>query len=152
MEPNKDFKELVELFSANEVEFVIVGGYALAFHGAPRFTGDLDLYVRPTPKNADRILKALDQFGFASLGIMESDLLTEDRVVQLGVPPVRVDIMTSIAGVSWERAWANKVPGVYGETSVFFLGKEEFILNKKVCGRPQDLADIAALQSEDFRA
>ena len=145
MQPNKDFNELVGLFNDNEVEFVIVGAYALAFHGAPRFTGDLDIYVHPTTKNAARVLRALDEFGFGEIGLQLSDFSTEDKVTQLGLPPVRIDIMTSITGVSWNEAWSNKVSGHYGSQPVFFLGKDEFIRNKKSIGRPQDLADIAAI-------
>lgn len=147
MEPNKDFNELVELFNDNDVEFVIVGAYALAFHGAPRFTGDLDIYVHPTTKNAGRVLRALNKFGFGEIGLELSDFTVEDKVTQLGVPPVRIDIMTSITGVSWNEAWSNKVSGHYGSQPVFFLGRNEFIANKKAIGRPQDLADIAAIDS-----
>ncbi len=147
MEPNKDFNELVELFNDNEVEFVIVGAYALAFHGAPRFTGDLDIYVHPTTKNAGRVLCALNKFGFGEIGLELGDFSVEDKVTQLGVPPVRIDIMTSINGVSWNEAWSKKVSGHYGSQAVFFLGRDEFIANKKAIGRPQDLADIAAIDS-----
>ena len=147
MEPNKDFKELLELFSENSVEFVIVGAYALAFHGAPRFTGDLDLLVRPDSQNASRILRALDTFGFGSVGLQTKDFSELDQIIQLGVPPLRIDLLTSISGVSWEQAWANKVSGFYHDLPVFFLGKDEFIANKKAAGRPQDLADVAALDS-----
>ena len=92
MEVQPDFKELLALFNAHGVEYLIVGGYALAFHGAPRFTGDLDLWVRPAKKNAQRIVAALREFGFGSLNLAEQDFADRDRVVQLGVPPVRVDI------------------------------------------------------------
>lgn len=148
MEPNKDFKELLALFSANHVEFVIVGAYALAFHGAPRFTGDLDLLVHPDVNNAARILRALDAFGFGSLGLEGKDFSDEDRIVQLGVPPVRIDIMTSITAITWDKVWENKVGGLYDDIPVFFLGRSEFIANKQASGRPQDLADVAALESE----
>jgi len=143
MEPNKDFKELLELFSENSVEFVIVGAYPLAFHGAPRFTGDLDPLVRPDSQNASRILRALDIFGFGSVGLQTRDFSELDQIIQLGVPPLRIDLLTSISGVSWEQAWAKS--GFYHDLPVFFLGKDEFISNKKAAGRPQDLADVAAL-------
>ena len=103
MEIQSDFKELLELFNANKVEYVVVGGYALAFHGAPRFTGDIDFFVRSEPENAKRILESLRQFGFESLELSEEDFTCPDRVIQIGVPPVRIDIMTSLTGVSWQR-------------------------------------------------
>jgi hypothetical protein len=145
MEIQKDFKELLELFNAHKVEYIVVGGYALAFHGAPRFTGDIDLLVKPDSKNAQRILAALNDFDFGSLALSESDFTREGSVVQLGVPPVRIDIITSITGVDWEKAQAGRVTGDYGGVVASFLGKKEFILNKKATGRKKDLADIEAL-------
>jgi hypothetical protein len=145
MEIQKDFKELLELFNAHKVEYIVVGGYALALHGAPRFTGDIDLLVKPDTENARRILAALDEFGFGSLNLCEPDFVRMENVVQLGVPPVRIDIMTSLTGVDWEKAQASKVAGDYGGTKVCFLGKKEFIANKKALGRKKDLADLEAL-------
>ena len=148
MEIQKDFKELLELFNAHKVEYLIVGGYALAFHGAPRFTGDIDLLIKPDSENAKRILTALAEFGFGSLELSEADFTASQRVVQLGVPPVRIDIMTSITGILWEKAMAGKVSGSYGQTSVHFIGKEDLIANKKALGRKKDLADLEALGQE----
>ena len=122
-----------------------MGSYALAFHGAPRFTGDIDLFVRPDFANAKRILEALAEFGFGSLNLSEADFVTPENVVQFGVPPVRVDIMTSLTGVSWEKAQADKIRGSYGTTGVFFISKKDLIANKKAIGRNKDLADIEAL-------
>jgi hypothetical protein len=104
MDLPKDFSELLESFNATGVEYLLVGGYALAHHGAPRYTGDLDLFVHATPENARRILEALEAFGFGSLGLTVEDFSAPDRVVQLGRPPVRVDILTSINGVTWDEA------------------------------------------------
>jgi hypothetical protein len=134
--------------NANHVEFVVVGAYALAFHGVPRFTGDLDLLVHPSVAGAARVLQALDAFGFGSLGFEVKDFSVEDRIAQLGVPPVRIDIMTSITGIAWDRVWETKVEGHYDDLPVFFLGKSEFIANKQATGRPQDLADVAALEQD----
>jgi hypothetical protein len=145
MEIQKDFKELLELFNVHKVEYIVVGGYALAFHGAPRFTGDIDLLVKPDSKNAQRILVALNDFGFGSLALSKSDFTREGSVVQLGVPPVRIDIITSLTGVDGDKAQAGKVAGDYGGVATSFLGKKEFILNKKATGRKKDLADIEAL-------
>jgi len=152
MEIRNDFKELLVLFSVrspqdnkHKVEYLIVGGYALAFQGAPRFTGDIDLFVRPARENAKRILAALDEFGFGSLDLSEDDFTTPGKVIQLGVPPIRIDIITRVSGVSWKKANLDKVSGQYDQTPVFFIGWEDFITNKKATGRKKDDADIEAL-------
>jgi hypothetical protein len=125
-----------------------VGGYALAFHGAPRFTGDLDILVKPDPENARRILDALDEFGFKSVGLATGDFESPDKVVQLGVPPVRVDIITSLTGVSWEEAFSGRTEGKYGDIVVHYIGRKQFVLNKRATGRKRDLADLEALGEE----
>jgi hypothetical protein len=141
----QDFKELLELLNSHKVEYLVVGSYALAFHGAPRFTGDIDLFVKPDFANAKRILGALAEFGFGSLNFSETDFTLPDNIVQLGVPPVRVDIMTSLTGVSWDKAQSGKVSGNCGDTVVFYIGKKDLIANKKSLGRTKDMADIEAL-------
>lgn len=145
MEPQSDFKELLALFNAHQVEYMIVGAYALGFHGAPRYTGDLDLLVRPDPENARKILKVLQEFGFGALDISVEDFTTKERVVQLGVPPVRVDILTSITAIEWEQAVSHRVSGTFGKVPTFFIGLDDFIVNKKACGRHKDLADVEVL-------
>ncbi len=145
MKVESDFSELLALFNARGIEYVIGGGYALAFHGAPKYTGKLDLLVRADEENAKRVLAALDAFGLGSLAVSVGDLTTPDRVVQLGVPPVRVDLVTSIDGVTWEEAWTGRAPGAYGDVPVSFLGRAEFVRNKRTTGRHKDLADIEAL-------
>ena len=146
MEIQKDFKELLELFNAHKVEYIIVGGYAVAFYGAPRFTGDIDILVGPDGDNAKRILAALDEFGFASLDLSETDFTSPDNVIQLGVPPIRIDIMTSLTAVTWEKAKAGKVSGDYCNTTVHFISREDLIANKKALGRKKDQADLEALE------
>jgi hypothetical protein len=148
MEVQPDFRDLLALFNAHHVEYMIVGGYALAFHGAPRFTGDLDILVRPDPGNAQRVLSALDEFGFASVGLTKEDFARPDQIVQLGVPPVRIDIITTITGVSWEEALKGRKAGIYGEIPVHYIGREQFIANKRATGRKRDLADLEALGVE----
>ncbi|MCA9408960.1 MAG: hypothetical protein KC733_09740 [Candidatus Omnitrophica bacterium] len=145
MEIQQDFKELLRLFQENHVDFLIVGGYALAFHGAPRFTGDIDVYVKPDEDNAIKILKALDEFGFGGLGISVEDLSVEEKVLQLGVPPVRVDIITSLSGITWEEAYKNREKGFFADLEVFFIGKSDFIKNKRATSRKRDLSDIEEL-------
>ena len=148
MEAQPDFRDLLVLFNAKRVKYIIVGGYALAFHGAPRFTGDLDLFVQPDPRNARFVLAALDDFGFGSIGLSAVDFEKPDHVVQLGVPPVRIDITTSLTGVSWEEAFSGRVEGKYGDVPVYYLGREQFIANKRAIGRKKDLADLEALGEE----
>ena len=145
MEVQPDFKELLELLNAHEVEFLLVGGYALAFHGAPRFTGDLDLLVHPDAENSLRILRALDEFGFGALGLTPADFQSPEKVVQLGVSPVRVDLITSLTGVTWEEAYEGRIAGTYGGVPVHYLGRRQFVANKRATGRKQDLADLEAL-------
>ena len=147
MEVQKDFKELLESFNARGVEYVIVGAHALAFHGVPRYTGDL--LVKPNGDNARRIMEGLTAFGFGSIGLEASDFETPGNVVQLGRPPVRVDIMTSIDGVSWEAVDRDKARGQYGDLDVFYIGREQFIANKRAIGRHTDLADIEMLEADD---
>jgi hypothetical protein len=145
MEVHQDYKELLKLLNAHKAEFVIVGAYALAFHGVPRFTGDMDILVKPDSKNAEKILAALKEFGFGSLYLTVSDFQYLDKVVQLGVAPVRVDLITSLTGLSWQEVSSGKVQGTYGDVPVYYLGRKELISNKKALGRKKDLADIEAL-------
>ena len=145
MEVQPDFRDLLALFNAHKVDYMIVGGYALAFHGAPRFTGDLDIFVKPDPDNAQRISDALDKFGFKSSGLTKEDFQSLAKVVQLGVPPVRIDIITSLTGVSWEEAFAGRKQGKYGDIPVHYIGREQFVANKRALGRKRDLADLEAL-------
>lgn len=145
MEPEKDFKELLRLLNSKSVEFIIVGAYALAFHGAPRFTGDLVILIRPSKTNSKKIIEALRDFGFVSRDLSESDFLEQDNVIQIGVPPVRVDFLTSITGVDWHDVDDGKAAGEYGGIPVFFIGRNEYIENKRAVGRFKDLADIEAL-------
>ncbi|HSA33107.1 MAG TPA: hypothetical protein P5077_05220 [bacterium] len=145
--PQKEFKELFASLNARGVDYLVVGAYAMAFHGVPRFTGDVDVLVRPTKENAKRLLAALDDFGFSSLGLKAADFCEPDQVVQLGVAPLRVDILTSITGVSWEEADRNKSKTTYGGVPVPFIGINEIIANKRAVGRTKDLADIELLES-----
>ena len=148
MEVHPDFKELLALFNKHKVEYVIVGGYALAFYGVPRFTGDIDIFIHAHPKNASQILAALEEFGFDSVELTEEDFSSTNKVIQLGTPPVRVDIITSLTGVSWDEIADSKVKSSYGEVPVFFISRSNFIKNKRAIGRNKDLADIDALDEE----
>jgi hypothetical protein len=145
MEVQSDFRDLLALFNKNNVAYVIVGGYALAFHGAPRYTGDLDLFVRADRDNASRILSALGEFGFGGLEISVEDLSAPNKVIQLGFPPVRIDILTSLTGVSWQQARRGRVAGRFGDLNVHFIGRRQFVTNKKAVGRKRDWADLEAI-------
>jgi hypothetical protein len=148
MEVQQDFKDLLALFSEHKVEYMIVGAYALAFYGAPRYTGDIDIFVKPDAVNARKIMAALNQFGFGSVGLAAEDFETPDKVIQLGVPPVRVDIVTSLTGISWEEALSDRVESAYGDIPVYYIGRKQFISNKRALRRKKDLADLEALGEE----
>jgi hypothetical protein len=143
---SSDFEELFAFFNARHVRAVVVGGHALAFHGHPRFTKDLDVFVDASADNAARIVEALNDFGFGAVGLTADDFTTFGRIVQLGVAPNRIDLMTSIDGVTFEEAWAGRSAGRFGAQPVWYVGRAEFIRNKRAAGRPQDVADIAALE------
>jgi hypothetical protein len=132
--------------NAQSVKALIVGGYAVAFHAKPRFTKDIDLLVEPDPDNALRLLRALSEFGFGALGLGVEDFTTPGRVVQLGMAPNRIDLMTAIDGVSFADAWSGRVSGHFGAVPVFYIGKAELVRNKRATGRAQDLADVEALE------
>jgi hypothetical protein len=144
-----DFDEFIASLTAHGVEFVIVGAYALAFHGAPRFTGAPDILVRPTVENGSRLLAALESFGFPVLELTPAAVADRRRMLQMGVPPVQIHVMSAISGVEWEEVWTNRVAGTLGHRVVAFLGRETLLRNKRAAGRPKDLADIDALEEDN---
>lgn len=150
MEIQKDFRELLSLFNDHKVEYIIIGSYALAFHGYPRYTGDIYLLVNPASYNAEKILHALSDFGFGSLNLTIEDFTSPGMIVQPGVPPIRIDLMTSITGVTWEDAYNGSVGGHYGDIEVRYLGKNQYVANKKATGTLKDLADIEAIGGEQI--
>jgi len=147
----KDWKEFLELFNSRGVEYVVVGAVALAFHSEPRFTGDLDLLIRRNPENAGKVLDALRDFGFASLGITREDLLTERRVIQLGVRPNRIDLLNFLSGVDPELVWQQRVPGDLDGVPVSYIDLESFQINKRASGRERDLEDLRRFPRQDQR-
>jgi hypothetical protein len=146
MELNRDFSEFIASCIAHDVRFMIVGGYAVAAHGYPRFTKDLDVWVWVDEHNATRLVSALEQFGFGSLGLTQTDFLEEDTVVQLGFPPQRIDIITHVDGVEFTRCWDRRIEIEIGGQRVPFISANDLLANKKASGRPQDLADVAAIE------
>jgi hypothetical protein len=147
VEAPRDFVELFRCLNAHKAEYLIVGGYAVAFYGYPRFTGDLDLFVNPDPENAARVLAALEDFGFAGLGLVSQDFYTPDQLVSLGYPPERVDLVSAIDGVSWSEAWTARFPGSFGGADVFFIARNDLVRNKRASLRPQDRVDADALDA-----
>jgi hypothetical protein len=142
---NRDFKEFVASFNARAVEYLVVGGYALAAHGRPRYTGDIDLWIRATNDNAARILAALGDFGFAGLNIAAEDLTRPGNVIQLGYPPRRIDLLTSIDGVAFEACHAQRQTLAIDGVDLPIISLADFKTNKRASGRAQDLADLEAL-------
>jgi hypothetical protein len=143
----KDLREFIESLNSHGVEYLVVGAHALAFHGRPRYTGDIDLLLRPALENAARLEQVLIKFSFASLGLKAADFLHPERIVQLGVAPNRIDLLTSLTGVTFDEAWDQRVPGELGGIPVAFLSREILIKNKRATGRTQDAADVEALES-----
>jgi hypothetical protein len=146
---NPDFRDILSSFDAEGVEYLVVGGYALAAHGLPRATGDIDLWVRATPENASRVYRALVAFGAPADRFREGDFASDDLIVQIGVPPSRVDVITSIEGVSFDEAWPNRKVIVVDGIGVSVIGRRELLTNKRAVGRPQDRADVARLEAEE---
>jgi hypothetical protein len=146
----EDWRAFIESLNSRGVEYVVVGAVALAHHGFPRYTGDLDVFVRNSADNALRLESALAAFGLGALGLKAIDFRDSYRVIQLGVPPCRIDLLTSLTGVTFDEAWANRIETVVGETRVNFIGREALILNKRMTGRTKDKADLEALgESEE---
>lgn len=142
MKLDADLREFIELLNAYDVRFLVVGAYALAYHGHPRYTGDIDFFVEPSQENAQRIAHVLERFGFAGIGLAAEDFTATDLVVQLGVEPNRMDLMTSISGVSFDEAWLTREYGEIDGLRLAFISKDLLKRNKAAVGRKQDLADL----------
>ncbi|MGH9411992.1 MAG: hypothetical protein ACRD1V_21355 [Vicinamibacterales bacterium] len=142
---NRDFVEMLSALCAAAAEFLVVGAYALAAHGAPRATGDLDILVRPTAENADRVLAALRSFGAPVLDLTRDDLTRADTVFQIGLPPSRIDVLSGVSGLTFDDAWKNRVDIAIGDLKVPIIGRDDFITNKRASGRPKDLSDLTLL-------
>lgn len=145
---NEDFRDLLVVLADAAVEFLIVGAYALAFHGAPRASGDIDLLVRPSPENAQRVVSALARFGapLESAGVTAADFSRPGAVYQIGLPPRRIDVLTQISGLSFDEAWASRVASELEGRTVNFIGRAALLKNKEAAGRPQDIADAVRLR------
>ncbi len=143
---NQDFKEFIRLLNENSVRYLVVGGYAVAFHGYPRYTKDLDIWIALEKENAANVINALDQFGFSSLGLKAEDFLEPDQIIQLGYPPNRIDLLTTVEGVNFESSYATRVEVTIDEILMSLIDLDNLKKNKKAVGRLQDLADLENLE------
>jgi hypothetical protein len=140
-----DFREFLQLLNARSVEFLVLGGHAVSFHGYPRFTHDIVLFIRPTLENGGRLVEALHDFGFGSLALTAEDFTVPVTVV-LGRAPEEIDLMTYVKGVDLDDVWAERVPGIIDTVPLFFIAKSHLIRNKEAVGRPEDRADVSRLR------
>ncbi|WP_072622041.1 hypothetical protein [Spirulina major] len=145
---NLDFKEFIQSLNANAVRYLVIGGYAVAYHGHARYTKDIDIWVDMSQDNAERMIQALTDFGFGSLGLEAQDFTVPDRVVQLGYPPSRIDIITTPDGIDFEACYSQRIMVDIADTTVNFIDLENLRKNKKASGRLQDLADLEALSDD----
>ncbi len=145
---NQDFKEFIQLLNANRVRYLLVGGYAVAAHGHPRYTKDLDIWLESEHSNVSNLLVALSQFGFGSLGLKAKDFLSANQVVQLGYPPSRIDLLSSIDGVEFSDCYSKHVKVEVEGLEIALIDLSSLCKNKRASGRPQDLADLEALGSD----
>lgn len=146
---NQDFVEMLSGLSAVKADFIIVGAHALAAHGLPRATGGLDIWIRPSPENAERVWQGLNTFGAPLSELSITDLSTPGIVFQIGLAPCRIDILTEIDGVNFDEAWANRIYVKVFGIDVPVIGVDELLKNKKAVGRPQDMADAARLENKE---
>ena len=143
---SRDFKEFIEFLNQNEVRYLVVGGYAVSFHGYPRYTKDLDIWIQVSADNADRVVRAITDFGFASLGLKQEDFLQPGVIVQIGYPPLRIDLLTQPSGVDFASCYANKLAIDLDGLKVDVIGLEDLKTNKRASGRTQDMLDLENLE------
>jgi predicted nucleotidyltransferase len=146
MRIEKDFKEFLELLNRKKVKYLIVGGFAFSFHGEPRYTKDIDFFVENSSENALKIVSAVNDFWERDSGLNVSDLEKKDMIIQMGYPPIRIDIITSIEAVDFAEAWEKKVIADYGSIPAFFISLDDLIRNKRACGRERDILDVKYLE------
>jgi hypothetical protein len=146
---SKDLREFIECLNSNKAEYLVVGAFAVSWHGFPRYSGDIDFLVRPTPENAALVLRAIADFGMGSLDISVADLAVPGKVVQIGLEPNRIDLMSSVTGVTFDEAWAEKESGQLDGVPVHFIGRSALLRNKDATGRSKDLIDAAELRKQD---
>ena len=145
MDISQDFKEFIQLLNINKVEYLVVGGYAVAIHGYPRNTGDIDFWVKPTKENAERIVKTLIDFSFGSVDVSVQDFIPPNAIVQLGFPPNRIDLLTGVTGLAFDECWKEKKEIALEEEKINFISLHHLKINKKATGRDQDKIDLKNL-------
>jgi hypothetical protein len=145
---NQDFKEFIQLLNDNQVKYLVIGGYAVAVHGHPRYTKDIDIWIEISEKNAQKLLTALTQFGFESLGLKSEDFQTPNQIIQLGYPPNRIDLITNPDGIDFQTCYDSKIEVTLNDVPVKFINLDNLKKNKLASGRLQDLADLEKLQDE----
>ncbi|MFZ3137809.1 MAG: hypothetical protein WA126_10520 [Thermodesulfovibrionales bacterium] len=145
MRLEKDFKEFIESLNKNSVRYLIIGSFALSYYSEPRYTKDIDILVDSTASNADRLMTAIREFGFSDIELSSRDFLEPNQVIQLGIAPLRIDLLTSLKGIPFADAWDRRTTGQYGDIPAFYISKQDLIDHKKLVGRKQDLADIEKL-------
>lgn len=146
-----DFEDFIKLLNHHEVDYMIIGGYAMAFHGKPRYTGDLDIWIDISESNAQKMLLVIEDFGFVSLNFDKEDFLRENLINQLGYPPLRIDILTSIDGINFRDAYPQKQVILIEDFTANYIGLNDLIQNKNASGRQQDLVDVNTLQKQKRR-
>lgn len=146
MRVEKDFKEFIALLNKNSVRYLIIGGFAYSFYAEPRFTKDIDILIESSKENAEKILTVIKNFGFPDVGLTYKDFLEPSQIIQLGIAPLRIDIVSSIKGMDFKTAWKNRVIGLFGDIDAYFISKKDLIKSKRALGRKQDLADIEKLE------
>lgn len=142
----QDFIDFIELLNEQQVKYMVVGAFALSFHGRPRNTGDLDIWIKPDAENAGKMVKVIEEFGFGQLGLNDEDFLRENYVTQLGYPPLRIDILNAISGINFDDAFHTRLETEIDGLQISFISAEDLIRNKRCVGRPKDLGDIDALE------
>ena len=143
-----DYKEFIKLLNGNKVEYLVVGAFALAFHGHPRFTGDIDFWINNDPLNAERVFNSIKEIGFPTSDISEKDFISNDLIFQIGYPPVRIDMITSVSGLTFEKSFKNKKIKRSGGLKIYFISIEDLKKNKKASGRKKDLIDLEELRKQ----
>jgi hypothetical protein len=145
---NQDFKEFIQLLNDNQVKYLVIGGYAVAVHGHPRYTKDIDIWIEISEENAQKLVTALTQFGFESLGLTSEDFQTPNQIIQLGYPPNRIDLITNPDGIDFQTCYDSKIEVTLNDVPVKFINLDNLKRNKLASGRLQDLADLEKLQDE----
>lgn len=146
MRVEKDFRDFIASLNEFDVHYLIIGGFAYSFYVEPRYTKDIDILIEQSKENALKILNSIHHFGFEDIGLTEKDFLESGQIIQLGMEPVRIDILTSVKGMEFSKLWKNRVQGRYGDIRVYFISKQDLIKCKQNSGRKQDLADVEKLK------